>query len=288
MSVLRIGRHAATMLLTVVIGAFLAATLVRMAPGFDADESQLDSRLSHQTVEAMRAAREQNRNLARFYAHYLGSALHGDLGQSQLLNRPVRQLMAERIPVTARLVGGGVLLGWMLALACAFAGALVPRTGFRLASVALAGGLLCIPSAVMALAFVVLRAPAFLAIALVVFPKVFSVSRNLLDHSYDLPHVLTARAKGISELRVLFWHVLPVSAGQITALAGVSISLALGASIPIEALCAIPGIGQLAWEAAMGRDLPLLVTLTVVVTIVTLAANMTSDVLNESFRPRTA
>jgi peptide/nickel transport system permease protein len=100
--------------------------------------------------------------------------------------------------------------------------------------------------------------------------------------------VLTARAKGISEWRVLLWHVLPVSATQLTALAGVSVSLALGASIPVEARCGIPGIGQLAWEAALGRDLPLLVTLTVVVTVVTLAANMASDVVNDSLGPRTA
>lgn len=270
------------------VGAFLAATLVRVAPGFDTDESQLDSRLSHQTVEAMRAERERNRNILRFFVHYLGGALSGDFGRSQLLNRPVGQLMAERIPTTARMVGAGVLLGWTLALAIAFAGALIPRTGLRLGAVVVAGGLLCIPSAVLALAFVVLRAPAFLAVALVVFPKVFSVTRNLLDQSYDLPHVLTARAKGISEWRVLLWHVLPVSATQLTALAGVSVSLALGASIPIEALCGIPGIGQLAWEAALGRDLPLLVTLTVVVTVVTLAANMASDVVNDSLGPRTA
>jgi ABC-type dipeptide/oligopeptide/nickel transport system permease component len=56
----------------------------------------------------------------------------------------------------------------------------------------------------------------------------------------------------------------------------------------VEALCGIAGLGQLAWQAALGRDLPLLVTLTVVVTIVTLAANMTSDIVNESLKPRTA
>jgi ABC-type dipeptide/oligopeptide/nickel transport system permease component len=72
------------------------------------------------------------------------------------------------------------------------------------------------------------------------------------------------------------------------ALAGVSISLAIGVSIPVEALCGIAGIGQLAWQAALGRDLPLLVTLTVIVTIVTLSANMLSDIVNESLRPRTA
>lgn len=276
------------MLITVLAGAFLAATLVRLAPGFDVDEQQLDSRLSHESVESLRAGRTQNRDIMRFYVNYLAASLHGDLGQSQTLNRPVRQLVAERLPVTARLVGWGVLLGWTLALVLAFAASLIRFAGFRLIAVACAGALLCIPSAVLALAFVVLRAPAFLAIALVVFPKIFSITRNLLERSYELPHIVTARAKGISELRVLLWHVLPVSGGQLIALAGVSVSLALGASIPVEALCGIAGIGQLAWQAALGRDLPLLVTLTVVVTVVTLAANMTSDMVNESLKPRAA
>ena len=262
------------MLLTVLMGAFLAATLIRLAPGFDADVQQLDSRLSHETVEAWRAERAQNRNIVRFYFHYLGAALHGDFGQSQTLNRPVRRLVAERLPVTARLVGWGVLLGWTLALVLAFSVSLIRLAGFRWMAVVGAGALLCIPSAVLALAFVILRAPAFLAIALVVFPKIFSITRSLLEKSYELPHIVTARAKGISELRVLLWHVLPVSGGQLIALAGVSVSLALGASIPVEALCGIAGLGQLAWQAALGRDLPLLVTLTVVVTVVTLAANM--------------
>jgi peptide/nickel transport system permease protein len=276
------------MLVTVLIGAFLAATLVRLAPGFDSDAQQLDSRLSRETVEAMRAGRTQNRDIVRFYFHYLGAALHGDLGQSETLNRPVRQLIAERLPVTARLVGWGVLLGWTLALVLALSASLVRLAGFRLAAAVCTGALLCIPSAVLALAFVILRAPAFLAIALVVFPKIFSITRNLLEQSYELPHIVTARAKGISELRVLLWHVLPLSGGQLVALAGVSVSLAIGASIPVEALCGIAGIGQLAWQAALGRDLPLLVTLTIIVTIVTLAANMTSDVVNESLKPRTA
>jgi ABC-type dipeptide/oligopeptide/nickel transport system permease component len=197
-------------------------------------------------------------------------------------------LVSDRLPVTVRLVGWGVALGWTLALVFALGGSLIRVTGFELLGVALAGILLCIPSAVLALAFVLLRAPAFLAVALVVFPKIFSITRNLIEQSYELPHIITARAKGISEVRVLLWHVLPVSGGQLIALAGVSISLAIGVSIPVEALCGIAGIGQLAWQAALGRDLPLLVTLTVIVTIVTLSANMLSDLVNESLRPRTA
>ena len=67
--------------------------------------------------------------------------------------------------------------------------------------------------------------------------------------------------------------MLPLAAPSLLALAGVSISVALGAAIPVEALCGIAGVGDLAWHAALSRDLPLLVNITVVVTSVTLLAN---------------
>jgi ABC-type dipeptide/oligopeptide/nickel transport system permease component len=52
----------------------------------------------------------------------------------------------------------------------------------------------------------------------------------------------------------------------------------------MEALCDIPGIGQLAWKAALGRDVALLVNLTMIVTLVTLVANSASDVVGRTFR----
>ena len=56
--------------------------------------------------------------------------------------------------------------------------------------------------------------------------------------------------------------------------------LEVTASIPAEALCDSPGIGQLAWTAALGRDLPLLVTLTLLVAAVTLMTNFLAETLS--------
>ena len=86
-----------------------------------------------------------------------------------------------------------------------------------------------------------------LAVAAIVFPRDFRYARNLLGRAYSLPHIITARAKGLHELRILFWHVIPVSGPQLLALAGVSVSLAIGAAIPIEALCGLAG----RWTAGM-------------------------------------
>jgi peptide/nickel transport system permease protein len=53
--------------------------------------------------------------------------------------------------------------------------------------------------------------------------------------------------------------------------------MAFGAAIPVETLCGLPGIGQLAWKAAIARDLPVLVSLTMMITVVTQVCNAISD-----------
>ena len=277
-------RRVAAMAAVVLLGGLLSATLVRLAPGFDVDEQQLDSRLSAQSVEALRQARAGDRHLVRFYFHYLGRALRGDLGQSRTLNRPVRELLAERLPVTARLAGAGLVVGWLCAVLLALSATMARRPLCDLAATLLGGIFLSLPAAVLALLFVFASAPAFLVIALVVFPKVFSYTRNLLTKSYGMPHLVTAYAKGLGPVRILLWHVLPVVGAQLLAVAGISVSVALGAAIPVEALCGIAGIGQLAWQAALGRDLPLLVNLTMLVTVITLAANWGSEFVGQSFQ----
>ena len=272
-------RHGARIVVVVLLGGFLGATLVRVAPGFGVDEQELDSRLNHESIQALRQSRASDGNLAEYYVHYLNRLLHGDLGTSRTLQQPVRQLLAERFPETLKSVGLGLALGWTLGLALAIAPVMSRSWCVDLLTSLLAGVLLCLPAAVLALLFVIAHAPGRLVLGLIVFPKVFRYARNLLAHSASLPHVLTARAKGAGGFRVLLWHILPVAGPQLLALAGVSVSLTFAAAIPVEVLCDLPGIGQLAWKAAMGRDLALLVNLTMIVTIVTLLANYAADLI---------
>jgi peptide/nickel transport system permease protein len=97
--------------------------------------------------------------------------------------------------------------------------------------------------------------------------------------------VLAAEAKGLSSVRVLFAHVVLPAAPQLAALVGISVSLAFGASIPIEVISDTPGIGQLAWRAALDRDLPLLVNFTVLVALMTLVVNSLADLALARRRP---
>jgi peptide/nickel transport system permease protein len=272
-------RKLATIAALVLLGGLLSATFVRMAPGFDTDERELDPSLNAESVHALQQARAGEHNILRFYCDYVGRAIHGDLGISHALGQPVQSLLRERWPVTARIVGIGLLLAWTLGATLAFTACLWRRPAYDIFGITLSGAFLCIPAAALALLSVILNAPGYLAIGLIVFPKVYRYSRNLLAKAYDLPHITAARARGLGGLRILAWHVLPVAGPQMIALAGITVSIAIGATIPVEALCGLPGIGQLAWQAALSRDLPLLVNLTMIVTLVTLLANSAADVM---------
>jgi len=277
--------HLMKIFLTALLGTVIAAVLVRLAPGFDSDAQQLDPRLSHESVEALRLRRAVNGNIMKFCIYYLAASARGEFGKSLTFNRDVRELIAERLPVTVRIVISGLAVGWFFTVMVALSAAALRFGVYDAIAGIVAGALLCIPTAALGLFFMMWRAPASVAIALVVFPHTFRYARELLVSKYETPHVMTARAKGLGPLRVLVFHVLPVCAVPLVAVAGASVTIALGAAVPVEVLCGIPGIGQLAWQAALARDLSLLVTLTMLVTILTVGANSAADLLN-SAQPR--
>ena len=270
----------------VLVGGFVGATLVRYAPGYGVSEEELDSRLNVESLQALRDSQAPPANLIGFYTRYWRNALHGDLGFSSVIHEPVRQLIAERFPETIKSVGFGLGLGWAVGLAFAILSVTVRSTTVNHGMSLLATIAICIPAAVLALLCVMVRAPGRLVIATIVFPKVFQYARNLLMRSASLPHVLAASARGLNQSRIFLRHILPVSAPQLLAVAGVTVSMAFTAAIPVEALCDMPGIGQLAWKAALGRDLELLIVLTMIVTTITLLANSTAEFLGKALAHR--
>jgi len=266
------------LVLTVMVGGIAAATLVRLAPGFGIDEREFDVRLSEESIQSIRASRAVEHNPVAFYMSYLKGMIHGNFGISLSLGRPVAELVKERAPVTLRLAGAGLAGGWSLGLGLAVVAARWKKTALDLFSVSVCGVVLCLPAAVLGLLVLFAGAPRWWAIALIVFPKIFSYSRSCLDKVSGAPHVLLARAKGLHQSRIFLWHVIPAIVPETLALAGISVSLAFSAVIPLEAVCDLPGVGQLAWQAALGRDLPVLVTITLLLALITRVANAAADV----------
>ena len=278
-------RQARRILITALVGGLLGATLVRLGPGFGVDEREFDPRLNAQSIQAIRAERASDNNIALFYGRYLSGLVHGDLGFSRSLNRPVSELLKERLPLTLGSLAYGVLGGMSIGLILATASVWWHTPGSDILPALLSGLSLALPAALIALIFLWMGAGGRWAIALVVFPHVYRYAKNLLVATYQAPHVLAAQAKGLSSGRVMFAHVVTPALPQLAALAGISVCLAFGASIPIEVICDTPGVGQLAWKAALDRDLPLLVNITVLVTLMTLVVNACADVALARWRP---
>lgn len=262
---------------SLLLAGLLGAILVRIAPGFGTDEREMDARLSPASVEQIRQAASGDRNVLSFYGGYLLKVMKGDLGYSRLLDRPVRALLADRLPVTLRSAGagwvGGVIAGFIAALVAIAASG----SALEITFAGLGGAMLCVPAGLLALMLYFAGLPVAAGIGAVIFPKVFFYAQSVLKDSREMPHVLAARASGERQIRVLLWHVLLPCGRTLLALLGVTLTAALGASIPMEVVCDSPGIGQLAWRAALGRDLPLLTGLTLFVALVTLAANSLAD-----------
>jgi peptide/nickel transport system permease protein len=269
--------------LLMLLASFAGAMLMRAAPGFTSDGQELNSGLSAQSIQAIRQERLADANVPKFYARYLASLVQGDLGRSRSLNQPVKDLLRERLPVTLFNLAFALALGWLLGLTLAIAAQTLRWPALSFLANGLSGTFISTPAAALALIFLLLRLPPAPAAALLVFPKIYRYTENLLQQSSEMPHVLTARAKGAGPLRVLVWHMAPVALPQMIALAGVSLSIGIGVLLPIEVVSDVPGIGQLAWQAAQSRDLPLLVNLTMAVTFVTVCATLLSDAAQRGF-----
>jgi len=173
---------------------------------------------------------------------------------------------------------------WVLAMV--FSVPVVVRRLRRLAALSsvFSGMAASLPAAGIAILLFRLGGSAKWMIALVLFPRLYQYLRNVLQQASGMPHVLLARAKGLRWQPLLWRHVLWPARAQLIALVAVSINMAFGAAVAIEAICDIPGLGQLAWKAATARDLPVLVVLTVMIALVTQMSNLVADLCTPAVR----
>ncbi len=259
----------------------LSATLLRFGPGFDVDEREMDARLNDETKRLARSERRQESDLGTFYVGYLKAAATGDFGISRSYNQPVAALVKERLPVTLVSLWYGVAGGIALGLTLALGTVLFRAPGLEVVSSVASGACLCVPSGVIALLFLWTGANGRWAIPLVVFPHVYRYVKNIVEAAHASPHVLTAIAKGLRPVRILYGHILLPVASELASVAGMAVTLAFGAAIPIEVICDSPGIGQLVCQAALGRDLPLMIAISMMVALMTMIANGMGDAFLE-------
>ena len=101
-----------------------------------------------------------------------------------------------------------------------------------------------------------------------------------------MDYVTTARAKGLTERRVVFVHVLRNALLPVVTMAGVQVGALIGGSVIVESVFAWPGLGLLAFEALFARDLNLLLGIFLLSALLVVAINLVVDIIYSSLDPR--
>ena len=280
--------------------------LVRLAPGGPFDQEQA---LAPDVKANLDRAYGLDLPLSQQYGRYLWRLAHGDLGPSmRLRDFSVNELLSVGLPVSLSLgafslllsLGVGVPIGL---LAAYHRGHWLERVLMPLMSLGVA-----IPSYVtaptLALVFGLylhwlpvagwepgetrdLVLPV-IALSLPTLAMVARLTRASALEVLELAFLRTARAKGLSQLRTLVWHLLPPTLVPVLAYLGPATAAILTGSLVVETVFGLPGMGRYLVQGALNRDYTLVLGQVIVYATLILVINAIVDVLQGFLDPRLA
>jgi ABC-type dipeptide/oligopeptide/nickel transport system permease component len=235
---------------------------------------------------------------------FLRDLSQGDFGVSLQFNEPALSTVFQRLGGTLQLAGTGLLIaivvGVILGLVCA-----VWRdrlADLSISSVAVAGqsmpsfwlGILLIQLFALKLGWLPTsgaggwRHMILPAVTLATFllPNIILITRASVLEMSGEQFVIAARAKGLSRLRVLMTHVLPVSLNPLLSFLGIQIGTLMGGSIITETIFAWPGVGRLMLTSISNRDVPVVEAGVLVIAVGIVLTNLAVDLLQMLIDPR--
>ncbi|MGN6722921.1 MAG: ABC transporter permease [Marmoricola sp.] len=296
---------------TVLLASFGIFLLVHLAPG-DPAVALAGENATVQQVQAIRHAQGFDRPLLVQYGTWLDHAIHGNLGVSITNHIGVASEIGTALPATLELVAGGLLVAIILGL---LGGVITARRAHTrvdaaLSSVAAAGA--AIPSfwlglvlvSVFALRLGWLPATGYTGITVdpamafrqLLLPSLAlglagaaEITRQLRSSMIDVlasDHVRTLRAKGLGDRDIVWRHALKGSAIPLMTVIGLQVSRLLGATVVVEAVFGISGIGSLVVNAAQNKDYPIVEGVVLIMAAIVIATNVVVDVSYRLFDPR--
>jgi peptide/nickel transport system permease protein len=306
-----VARRVAALVATLVFVSALVFVVVRVLPG-DPAAIIMGTEGSPEAAARLREAMGLNRPLPVQYVAWLGGAVRGDLGRSIQYDLPVGQLILSRLPVTLPLallaavfmVVAAVPLGIYAAThhrrAGDYAAMILSQIGISVPQ--FWSGLLLILFFSVTLGWVrsggfdgwsgglgpALRALLLPAIALGLFQAAVLVraTRSAVLDVLREDYVRTARAKGLSERRVVGIHTFRNALIPVMTVAGIQLGQLVAGAIVLESVFALPGLGRLALSAISARDLPVVQGVTLFVASVIVVINFAVDLAYGVLDPR--
>jgi len=295
-------------LIQTVFVLWLAVTLAflafKLAPGDPAQVLLAASGASSAEIAARRTQLGLDQPLLAQYTRYLLDLLRGEFGQSWLHGRPVTRMILEQLPPTVELACAAVLIGAALGLSLGLLAAIRQGTWLDATVTAIAVVGLSTPtywSGLIAILVFSLRLrwlPAtgegslrhlILPACVLGFALAGSIARLIRTRVVEVmaePYVLAARARGLMPWSVLLGHVLrPALAPALTVIA-LQFGFLLGGAVITESVFARQGLGRLAIEAIVWRDLPVVRGVVILGAVVYVTINLLADLLQIWLNPR--
>lgn len=293
-------------------------TLAKLMPG-DSLTGEIDPRNTNpQYIQEMRDKLGYNDPMPKQYFRWISNFSEGEFGKSTRFKIPVSEVIGERLPNTLLLGFASILITYMLAF---FMGLYSGRKPYTLGD-NLIGGLNYIGLSVPAFIAGVFAIFLF-SFKLDWFPSNGSVAIGLTDGTFEwwmsrlhhvfLPavvlgllatasytqflrndiiensrkdYVRTARAKGTPEKKIYNVHILRNSIIPLITFLGFDIVAIISGAIITETIFTYPGLGQLFLQSVSTRDYPVLMTLTMMFSFLTLVGNLIADILYGVVDPR--
>lgn len=301
--------HALTVIFVVCTVTFV---LVHLAPGGPAVLA--DPKLTQEEQAAIEQRLGLDRPIAVQYGIWVSRVARGDLGESFLYQVPNRRAIAERLPNTVLLAGSALLLSVVLAVPLGLVsawrrGGFVDRAVSGVVFLAMA-----VPTfwlAILAIFTFAIAVPLFPAggataagsagglvdrishlvmpavvLAAVTTAELLRYMRSAAQTAMQQPFVRVARAKGARDWRVAWHHVLRNALIPMVTALGIQLPRLVGGAAITETVFAWPGLGRLGVQAALGRDYPLVMAITLFVSAAVVVVNLTMDILYTWIDPR--
>ena len=301
--------------------SILLFAMVRAAPGGPLSTAYRNPNVTKEQIELLKKQLGLDRPLPVQYVSWLSGLLHGDMGDSIKFRRPVAEMIAERIPNTLVLVGVSFLVTLIIALPVGIISARKPYSFFDYVATTLTFVGQSVPVYWLGLAlilifYVAIQNPATgeplfpaggmrtiggeggladLAWHLVLPVAALSVSwiawysRFLRSSLLDVLHedyIRTARAKGASDRMVYYKHALRNAILPLVTLVALDLPSLFAGALFIETIFAWPGMGRLFWDAAKGRDYPVLLAVVMIDAVIIIGCNILADIFYGVLDPR--
>lgn len=292
--------------------SILLFLMVRAAPGGPLTAARRNPNISKEQIEAIEEKLGLNDPLPVQYGRWLGDMLRGDMGDSIKFRRPVSEMIGERVPNTLLLVGASFLVTLLFAIPIGILSARKPYSKFDYAMTTVTFIGQAIPVYWLGLGLIVIfyvtiknpftGDPLFpvggmntrgmegnlldtlwhlvLPVTALSLGWVAWYSRFLRSSMLDVLHedyVRTAHAKGLTDSLVYYKHALQNAILPLVTLIALDLPSLFAGALFVETIFSWPGMGRLFWDAAKGRDYPVLLGIVMLTAVLIILCNIIAD-----------